>query len=202
VVVLRAPLKSGSLHTARHALEQWRPLWVLPGEVGNPKAAGCLLLLKKKEARLAHSPDDIISSLSLPLPPPLPPGEEPHFPLPPPAKEKPHFSLFPPGEEGRAAFCTLPAEEEGCSPVESFSPACEGGAGQWGEEAAFDALGEEARQVLAQLEETRLFEELLASTRMDSASLSAALCELELSGRVVQKPGKRYARIGEANIPP
>jgi predicted Rossmann fold nucleotide-binding protein DprA/Smf involved in DNA uptake len=35
---------------------------------------------------------------------------------------------------------------------------------------------------------------LLASTRMDSASLSTVLCELELLGRVVQRPGKRYER--------
>ena len=199
VVVLRAPLKSGSLITARYALEQWRPLWVLPGEINNPQTEGCLQLLKKKEAHLAQNPDEIISSLSLPLPPAQ---KLPHFSLFPRAQGEAHVSPLPlKGEESAAPFFLSP-EREGkmeCVAFENTSFVCEGAEKQREKpaenEEALEILSEEARHVLEQLKTECLFEELLATTGMDSAGLLGVLCELELSGRVVQKPGKRYARL-------
>ncbi|MGQ0507834.1 MAG: DNA-processing protein DprA [Myxococcaceae bacterium] len=41
----------------------------------------------------------------------------------------------------------------------------------------------------------RSFEEVLADTALGSGALTSALCELELKGLVIQRPGKRYERV-------
>ena len=46
-VVVEAPKKSGALITARHALEQGRDVFTLPGNLGNPTCAGNIQLLKQ-----------------------------------------------------------------------------------------------------------------------------------------------------------
>ena len=46
VLVVEAPNGSGSLHTARHALEQGRDVFVVPGNVDQPTFAGSLKLLR------------------------------------------------------------------------------------------------------------------------------------------------------------
>jgi DNA processing protein len=61
VVVLEASLKSGTLITAQHALEQGRDIFAMPGDIGNPNCAGChqliqdgAYLLADAESILAH----------------------------------------------------------------------------------------------------------------------------------------------------
>ena len=46
-VVVEAPKKSGALITARHALEQGRDVFTLPGNLGNPTCEGNIQLLKQ-----------------------------------------------------------------------------------------------------------------------------------------------------------
>ena len=46
-VVVEAPRKSGALITARHALEQGRDVFTLPGNLGNPTCEGNIQLLKE-----------------------------------------------------------------------------------------------------------------------------------------------------------
>ena len=46
-VVVEAPKKSGALITARHALEQGRDVFTLPGNLGNPTCEGNIQLLKE-----------------------------------------------------------------------------------------------------------------------------------------------------------
>lgn len=43
--------------------------------------------------------------------------------------------------------------------------------------------------------EPATFEDVLAATRLPSGRLASALCELELLGLVVQRPGKRYEKV-------
>lgn len=50
-VVVEAPARSGALITARHALEQGRPLFVAPGRPGDRVVAGSLALLRETPAR-------------------------------------------------------------------------------------------------------------------------------------------------------
>lgn len=68
VVVVEAKLKSGSLVTARLALDLGKELWVCPGAPEDPLAEGPNALLREGAARLARSAADIVEDLqSLPF---------------------------------------------------------------------------------------------------------------------------------------
>lgn len=64
VAVMEAELKSGSLVTAAHALQQGRDIYAMPGDVGNPNCEGCHKLIQDG-AYLLHSAADILGHLQL-----------------------------------------------------------------------------------------------------------------------------------------
>jgi DNA processing protein len=90
VVVVEASERSGTLITARHAAEQGRDVFTVPGPVDSPASAGCLHLLRHGAA-LARTADDVLEALvgsasapagtpgpsrsSTPVAPPAPPVE-------------------------------------------------------------------------------------------------------------------------------
>lgn len=59
-VVVEAALKSGSITTAQHALEQSRDVFAVPGSVRNPLAAGCHALIQQG-AILTNDHTDILA---------------------------------------------------------------------------------------------------------------------------------------------
>lgn len=62
VIVVEASDRSGSLITARHAGEQGRDVFVVPGPVDSPASAGCLKLIRDG-ATLIRGVDDVLESL-------------------------------------------------------------------------------------------------------------------------------------------
>lgn len=62
VVVVEAAANSGTLHTARYALNENRDVFAVPGHPLDPRVAGCLALLRDG-ANLASAPEDVLAVL-------------------------------------------------------------------------------------------------------------------------------------------
>lgn len=62
VIVVEADVRSGALITARHAAEQGREVFAVPGRADDSLSSGCLELIRGG-ARLVRSADDVISDL-------------------------------------------------------------------------------------------------------------------------------------------
>lgn len=66
VLVVEATLRSGSLVSARHAMEQGREVMAIPGSVRRRQSEGCHQLIRQGAA-LVTCPEEVLSELSTPL---------------------------------------------------------------------------------------------------------------------------------------
>ena len=78
VVVVEAAAKSGSLITARNALDQGREILAVPGHPFDARASGCNMLIRDGAA-LVRGLDDILEALAPLAPAPDATREQPHL---------------------------------------------------------------------------------------------------------------------------
>jgi DNA processing protein len=71
VVVVEAAARSGALNTASWAADRGVPVMAFPGDVGRPKAAGCLALIRDG-ATLVRDAADVLAQLGIAAPAPAP----------------------------------------------------------------------------------------------------------------------------------
>ena len=76
VVIIEANAESGALITARHAADQGREVFVVPGNADSEYSAGCHELIRKG-ARLVRNADDVLEDLRGIAPPDPPPRRTP-----------------------------------------------------------------------------------------------------------------------------
>lgn len=62
LLVIEAAAKSGTMHTARFALDQGRPVMAVPGNINSPMSEGCHNLIKTG-ARLITNTDDVLDEI-------------------------------------------------------------------------------------------------------------------------------------------
>jgi DNA processing protein len=200
VVVVEAAARSGSLITARDALDQGREVMAVPGHPFDARAAGCNALIRDG-ATLVRGTADILAVLERAAPP-VPVGHDASatrtvrdgdtgraMPAPP---DDPPTRRAPMPDAGNRAPAPKPTHACPAPPDSAPPPAAPPAT-------APTALRDVAvlhRQILSRLGPSPLAEDqLIRDLALPAARIAPELLTLELEGRIARQPGGLLARI-------
>jgi len=174
VVVVEAAARSGSLVTARLALEQNREVFAIPGPALDGHSAGCQNLVRQG-ARAVFFPDDILRDMAAPL---KSFGKR----LPPKPKKPADKNAF------RQSMLHPPSR------AIPFHPLPERPSPQAAQAAKAILGGDAASNVLAHLQKSGAmqFDALANAAGLAASQLNTILLGLEMTGKVRRLPGARY----------
>jgi DNA processing protein len=169
-LVVEAAIKSGSLLTAQHALEQSREVFAIPGSIHNPLARGCHHLIRQG-AKLVENAEHILEEIASSL----------DFPQNAPDIHAPIANTLTPEVESNPAHkpCLIPPADA-ASVISSGSKHAD----------------PEYQQLLDVMEyEPIAVDQLILQTGLTAEKISSMLLMLELQGFITANGGGRYSRI-------
>lgn len=177
VIVVEAARRSGSLITARFALEQGREVFAVPGSPLDPRAEGTNDLIRQG-ATLCASAEHVIEALAA-----LVGSEEP----PRQAAREPGFHPY---DELEELWQELPITSEHAAVTERSS-------GFIYDEAGEDAPATPASALIGLLGPAPVMpDDLARQSGLSIRAVQGILLELELAGRLVRHPGNRVSLTG------
>ncbi len=184
VVVVEAAAKSGSLITARTALDQGREVTAVPGHPFDARASGCNMLIRDG-ATLVRSAADVIEAL----------GHD----APAPGAAEPAAAQADIAGSGRGGSVGMRHVVAAAGTAEARAPWPDQSAGAGPERGGSADLRRVAAlhgQILDRLGPSPLAEDqLIRDLARDSREVAPALRHLELEGRITRAPGGVLARV-------
>ncbi len=192
VLVVEAPKGSGALHTARHALEQGRDVFVVPGNLDQPTFEGSIRLLKDG-ATLVSSGWDILSEYEA-----LYPGKIRRETKP--SRQRFYADELPQVMEGTdknlpkvAQKKKVPQAEPGKKEKSYKKDVDKSHLGNYSDvNKNLSTLSPEQQAIVSCLSEgERLVDQIIAETGLSAGKVSTALTMLVIKGFVKKLPGNR-----------